>query len=184
MSATNNIDVNVLKEEFKDYVASTETDIKAKFPALTQIEVLAIIAMGLFQATKEAKAESIALQAEIDRLRGETVGALTDAGIAMLAEGATAPGEIPRAIARLAESQIDGKRYRAIAAALNAAKAGGSIEVNQALQYYEKPKAGDEVEIRWYPDTPVSFYVVSAATLDAAADELIAHMEATGAING
>ncbi|MFM0243847.1 hypothetical protein [Paraburkholderia sediminicola] len=106
---TNDIDMSALQREFKDYLAETEAGIKEQFPALSQIEVLAIIAMALFQTTKESKAECIALKADVDRLRGEIVGALTDAGVFMLADGAVAPGEIPRAIARLA---TDAKRWR------------------------------------------------------------------------
>lgn len=57
----------------------------------------------------EARNRVAELEAENDRLRSETVGALTDAGVFMLADGATAPGEIPRAIARLA---ADAERWR------------------------------------------------------------------------
>jgi hypothetical protein len=80
--------------------------------------------------------------------------------------------------------KLDAKRYRVLSEVLHAAKAGGSVEVNQRLQYYEQPEPGKEVEIRWYDATPVAFFELSAATLDAAVDGLIDHQEGRGEIDG
>lgn len=109
MSTMNDIDFDTLREEFFSFAEEIEPGIKARAPRMGQIGVVTMIAMSIFQALKESKQESAALRAENDRLRSETVGALTDAGIFMLADGATAPGEIPRAIARLA---ADAERWR------------------------------------------------------------------------
>jgi hypothetical protein len=109
MIATNDIDFSGLRDEFFGFVEEIEPGIKARAPGMGQIGVATLIAMSIFQALKESKQESAALRAENDRLRSETVGALTDAGIFMLADGATAAGEIPRAIAHLA---ADAKRWR------------------------------------------------------------------------
>lgn len=65
---------------------------------------------------------------------------------------------------------IDAQRYRWLRDTLHGAKAGGGVEVNDALQVYEQPKPGEVVRIYWYPDTPVGFCEIEADTLDAAID--------------
>ena len=60
---------------------------------------------ALLAECKRLGAEVERLTAENERLRVEIVGSLTEAGIAMLAEGATSEGEIPSAVARLARER-------------------------------------------------------------------------------
>lgn len=50
--------IGTLQKEFSDYLTETEPTIKAKFPDLSQIEVLAVIAAALFQAAKEVNLEA------------------------------------------------------------------------------------------------------------------------------
>ena len=65
----------------------------------------------------------------------------------------------------------DAARYRWLRDTLHGAKAGGGIEVNDALQVYEDPIPGEEVRIYWYLHTPVGFHQITASTLDEAIDE-------------
>lgn len=62
-------------------------------------------------------------------------------------------------------------RYRWLRETFNAAKGGASLTVNEELGVYEKPEPGKEVRIQWYPNTPVGFNLVEAATLDEAIDD-------------
>lgn len=109
MTDLNDLNSPALRKEFAAYLAELEPSVKALASELSDMEVFAVIAMGLFQAAKELRGERATLKAESERLRVEIVGALTDAGVIMLADGATAAGEIPRAIARLA---ADAERWR------------------------------------------------------------------------
>lgn len=64
----------------------------------------------------------------------------------------------------------DAERYRWLRNTLHNAKAGGGVEVNEALQAYDTPVKGEEVRVYWYQDTPVGFYQSEATTLDEAID--------------
>ena len=69
------------------------------------------------------------------------------------------------------ETERDAARYRWLRDNFHAAKGGAFLTVNERLGCYETPEPGKEVQLQWYPDTPVGFYLVEAATLDAAIDE-------------
>ena len=67
--------------------------------------------------------------------------------------------------------ELDAARYRKLYAVLSAS-VGGSVEVNDPALVYEKSKPGEEVEIRWYPHTPIGFYQAFGKTLDEAVDAI------------
>lgn len=71
----------------------------------------------------------------------------------------------------------DAERYRWLRDTLHGAKAGGGVEVNDALQVYQETVPGEEVRIYWYLHTPVGFHEITAGTLDEAVDEGIAASE-------
>lgn len=77
------------------------------------------------------------------------------------------------ASAQSAGLRKDAEQYRWLRDTLHGAKAGGGVEVNNALQFYEKPHPGEEVRIYWYQDTPVGFCEVKASTLGAAIDSAV-----------
>jgi hypothetical protein len=66
----------------------------------------------------------------------------------------------------------DAARYRWLRDTFHAAKGGAHLEVNNVLAYYEKPSPGEEVQLQWYPDTPIGCYIVQGATLDEAIDKV------------
>src|SRR5690606_25504180 len=68
------------------------------------------------------------------------------------------------------QDREDAERYRWLRDTLHGAKAGGGVEVNDALQVYETPEPGEEVRVYWYQDTPVGFYQEHGTTLDEAID--------------
>lgn len=70
---------------------------------------------------------------------------------------------------RAAELEKDALRYRWLRDTMQSS-VGGGIEVNDAKLVYEEAPAGEEVRVYWYPNTPVGFNQVLAATLDAAID--------------
>jgi hypothetical protein len=85
--------------------------------------------------------------------------------------------EMPTKIAApVADSAMakDAERWRWLRDTLHGAKAGGGVEVNDALQVYQETVPGEEVRIYWYLHTPVGFHEITAATLDEAIDEGIA----------
>jgi hypothetical protein len=69
------------------------------------------------------------------------------------------------------ETERDAARYRWLRNILSTAKGGAGVQVNEALGVYEKPKAGEEVRLYWYPATPVGFNEILASSLDDAVDE-------------
>ena len=74
------IDTDALRQEFADYCVEVEPGIKARAPKLNQLETLAIIAMTLFQACKELKAEKAEQAARITALESERDALLAAAG--------------------------------------------------------------------------------------------------------
>lgn len=71
----------------------------------------------------------------------------------------------------------DARRYQWLRDKLQNAKAGGAVEVNQELQYYEQPTPGEQVRIYWYPNNPVGHHRSVGVTLDDAIDKAMAEDE-------
>lgn len=72
----------------------------------------------------------------------------------------------------LASDHVDAERYRKLREVLQGA-VGSGVEFCDAKLVYEEPTPGKEWRIFWYPDSPVSFYQVSGASLDEAVDQLL-----------
>lgn len=68
---TDQFDPDTLRKEFADYCDEVAPGIKAKAPLLNQMETLALIAMTMFQAAKELKAEKADQVALITALESE-----------------------------------------------------------------------------------------------------------------
>jgi len=97
------IDTDALRREFADYCVEVEPGIKARAPKLNQLETLAIIAMTLFQACKELKAEKAEQAARITALESERDALLAAAGkeaVAIYQAGWPTPetvwGDVPK----------------------------------------------------------------------------------------
>lgn len=66
-------DTDALRKEFVDYCDEVSPGIKAKAPNLNQMETLGIIAIALFLAAKELKAERAQLADEVSGLRAARI---------------------------------------------------------------------------------------------------------------
>ena len=65
----------------------------------------------------------------------------------------------------------DRERLEWLITTFESSKGGAFLSVNEELGTYEEPASGKEVQIQWYPDTPIGFYVAEAATIREAIDE-------------
>lgn len=140
----------------------------------------------LMRGTGHFKDAEIAdLRAEVERLRAELAAGAAKGGITsenggQLGDAKTAETRMGTGFegghlgsAPAAGTVKDAERYQALNALMQNAKGSASIEVNQHLAYYETAEPGQEVKLQWYPDTPIGFYTIEGATLDAVADEAI-----------
>lgn len=70
------------------------------------------------------------------------------------------------------ELERDALRYRWLRDTFHKA-VGAGVEVNERKLVYEESVPGEEVRVYWYPNTPVGFHQILAATLDEAIDEAL-----------
>lgn len=117
-------------------------------------------------------------RAEIEKLRAELASAKSASEVAETRMDAGSNGGAGLAAPAAGTVEKDAERYRALHTLMQNAKGSASIEVNQHLAYYETAEPGQEVKLQWYPDTPIGFYTIEGATLDAVADEAVEYVRA------
>lgn len=66
----------------------------------------------------------------------------------------------------------DAERFRFLVDLMSKARGGATLSFNESRSVYETPKPGEEVNLHWYPDTPVGFFSESAGDLRDLIDRL------------
>jgi hypothetical protein len=151
MPMITNAELKVIADRYANLIDSEDRDLYEEAQSIYVDEVSNVcVVLGLFDEVSQLREDRDSQQRtcirvieDRDRLSAEIVGALTDAGIAMLGEGATASGEVEAAIRRLAAQRDSFKAVEQGRAEVNYKQASLIRELR--VQLREILSIGDEM---------------------------------------